>query len=186
MDVEWELVIDEMTAEHQQKVSELYQDNAELEEENQQLKVKLNRKQRMVINVCKRYNGLLKKNNRLEQDKKELVSLNGFLMHSIREIRTERTSLVLELSDIMAKQQIVTGRLKEEFEEKSSGQEGVRKEVALIQLGLNALRNDFELMVKENEQLKEKNKTLEQEVIDLKQRLKCKDIVISMLNVDDS
>ena len=43
MDVEWELVIDEMTAEHQQKVSELYQDNAELEEENQQLKVKLNR-----------------------------------------------------------------------------------------------------------------------------------------------
>ena len=70
MDVEWELVIDEMTAEHQQKVSELYQDNAELEEENQQLKVKLNRKQRMVINVCKRYNGLLKKNNRLEQDKK--------------------------------------------------------------------------------------------------------------------
>ena len=86
----------------------------------------------------------------------------------------------------MAKQQIVTGRLKEEFEEKSSGQEGVRKEVALIQLGLNALRNDFELMIKENEQLKEKNKTLEQEVIDLKQRLKCKDIVISMLNVDDS
>ena len=175
MEVEWELAIDEMTDEYQRKLSESYQDNAELEEVIEQLKVKLNRKHRMVTNVFKRYRGLLNKNSRLEQDKEELESLNNLLLRSIREIRTEKTSLVLEISDIMTKQQIITGRLKEEFEEKSSGQEEVRKEVAFIQLGLNALRNDFELMIKEKEQLKEKNERLEQEVIDLKQRLKCKE-----------
>ena len=186
MEVEWEAVIDEMTDEHQRKLSESYQDNAELEEEIEQLKKKIDRKHRMVINVWKRYKGLLNKNSRLEQDKQELKSLNNFLLRSIRDIRNDRNSLVLEMSEIMAKQQIITGRLREEFEEKSSGQEEVRKEVAFIQLGLNALRNDFESMTKENEQLKEKNKILEQEVIDLKQRLKRKDIVISILNVDDS
>ena len=89
-----------------------------------------------------------KRYNGLLKEKNYLLKDKQELIDGMKDIEEERDSILMELSEI-------------------------RIDVALVQLGLNTLRRDFELKEKENKELKGRNEMLQQQLIDLKERKKC-------------